>query len=81
MNSLKIGIHKSIEEAPKYNHPEYKSAELVSAEIVHGGTVNGRATVDLVFIDNNGQKYVTMVTARILDMLVKATGVQKNQDH
>lgn len=80
MNRLKIRIHQSVDEAPNYEKPEFIGAELKSAEILQRGTIRGLPTVDLIFEDNNGQKYVAIVTARMLEMVVKASGVKIKKD-
>jgi hypothetical protein len=66
-NSLEIKICNSPEEAPKYTAPEFKAASLLKAVIVKKGTVQGKATVDLIFEDGDGQKYIAMTTMALLE--------------
>lgn len=71
-SDLNIRICASAQEAIDkgfvYRAPEYKPARLVQAVVVRNGTVEGNATVDLVFEDEDGQKHVVMLTQRLLAM-------------
>lgn len=69
MNQLSIALHDSPQEAPNYEQPEYEGATLVTAVVVGRGTVEGNPTVDLIFEDVNGQKYVAMTTGRLMENL------------
>jgi hypothetical protein len=71
-NSLSIRLADTPHEAPKYNKPEYLFANLVAAQIVGRGTVAGNPTVDFIFEDENGQKYVAMLTGGIVENLAAA---------
>lgn len=71
-NDLKILLADSPDEAPKYNKPEYLLANLTTAQIVGRGTVRGNPTVDFIFEDENGQKYVAMLTGALIENLVGA---------
>lgn len=68
MQALSIKIFNSPEEAPNYNTngEGVKAAHVKEAVIVRNGTVGGNATVDLVFEDDKGQKFVGMITGRLL---------------
>jgi len=78
MSQLKIRIAQSIDEAPKYQEPEYTGVKLVEAVIVQRGMASGSPSVDLVFHDQKGQKYVAMTTYNLLDGLHGAVvGVKK----
>lgn len=66
MQSLSIKIFNSPEEAPKYFRPEHKFIKIKEAVIVRNGTVGGNATVDLIVEDEDGQKYIGMLTGRLL---------------
>jgi hypothetical protein len=68
-NDLSIEICKSVDEAPNYEKPEYRAANLQVARIVAGGTQLGNPTVDLIFSDENGQKYIAMMTGHLLEQL------------
>jgi len=68
-NDLNILLHDSPQEAPNYEQPEYKAANLTTAVVVGNGTVDGNPTVDFVFEDENGQKYVAMLTGGLVQNL------------
>ena len=71
MQSLSVKIYEDPSEAPNYrkDHPEVKGAMLVQANIVKNGTEEGHPTVDLVFVDDQGNQYMAMITARLLNMV------------
>jgi len=73
MMHLTVSRHASPEEAPKYSLPEFKHATLDEAHVVMKGTVEGNPTIDLIFKDENGQKYIVLITANLLRMLVQAS--------
>lgn len=68
MQTLNIKIFNSPAEAPNYNTngEGVKAATVKEAVIVRNGTQGGNPTVDLVFEDDKGQKYVAMLTGRLL---------------
>jgi len=71
-NSLKIVMADTPSEAPNYEKPDYKGANLTTAVVVGKGTVAGNPTVDFVFEDEDGQKYVAMLTAGLIENLTGA---------
>lgn len=76
LGEIKINNHKCVEDAPVYTEKpgEFKGLKLTNVEIVHKGTENGNATVDLVFVDGTGQKYVAIMmgsTAHIIGGLAQ----------
>lgn len=71
-NDLQILMADSPSEAPVYREPEYRAANLTTAHVVGRGTVNGNPTVDFVFVDAGGQKYVAMLTGSLVETLVGA---------
>lgn len=71
-NSLTLLLADSPAEAPSYNLPEYRLANLTTAQIVGRGTVNGNPTVDFIFEDEAGQKYVAMLTGGLVENLAGA---------
>lgn len=73
-NSTNIKQFFRIEDAPKFDAPEYKAASIENFNIVRNGTVEGRSSVDIVFIDESGQKYVTMLTGRIIHAVARVIG-------
>jgi hypothetical protein len=52
----------------------YKSATLIEAVVVRAGTVEGKSTVDLVFQDQKGNKFVAMNTGRIIRSIANVIG-------
>lgn len=78
MNSNIISIEiKTVEEAPNYNTGEndgggFKPLHCKKAIIVKNGTVEGNCTVDLQFVDDQGQKHVYFVTGKIIQALAAA---------
>jgi hypothetical protein len=72
MQSLKVSIFENSTEASAAGYSyvaPVKPAVLQEAVIVRNGTKGGNATVDLVFTDMQGNKYVAMVTANLLKSL------------
>ena len=70
-NVLDIQICDSYNEAPDYKNGTrggegFKGASLQKSVIVRNGTKAGNDTVDLQFIDENGNKFVAMITAVLL---------------
>lgn len=65
-NHLAVEIKDSVAVAPVYRGGYFKPATLNKAIIVRGGTENGNDTIDLQFVDEAGNAYVAMVTARLL---------------
>lgn len=45
---------------------EYKPIEISKAVVVQDGTQAGKPTVDLVLVDQAGQKYVVMLTGALV---------------
>lgn len=79
-NSVSIKICDCVADAPDYvnNGEGFKSAELSKAIVVRNGTQNGNDTVDLQFVDGEGNKFVAMVTARILKSIADVTITNRN---
>jgi len=66
------------EDAPNYNTiGGFKGARLTDAVIVENGTKGGNATVDLIFQDESGQKYVVMVMGSMIRTMSDLVGVIK----
>jgi len=66
-NNLSIEVFPSPAEAPNYMTEDgWKAATLTKAIIVRNGTQGGNATIDLQFTDEQGNKYVAMITAALL---------------
>lgn len=68
---MKVHIADSIESAPHYkkdpNFAGHSIVDIQSAWVVPLGTYCGNATIDLIFEDGLGRKYVGMVTASVLE--------------
>ena len=45
---------------------EYKPIEVKKVVVVHDGTVGGNPTVDFILEDDTGQKFVFIVTGRLV---------------
>lgn len=71
-NDLRILMADCPAEAPTYRAPEYRAANLTTVQIVGRGTVSGAPTVDFVFVDENGQKYVAMLTGALVETFAGA---------
>lgn len=72
---VKIVKFDSVEKAPNYvKEGGYKALELVDVAIVENGTVNGNPTVDLIFKDSDGNKYVTMVMGSLIHAMKSVVG-------
>lgn len=71
-NSLTLKLADSPDEAPVYRLPEFRVANLTTAQIVGRGTAAGLPTVDFIFEDENGQKYVAMLTGGLVENLAAA---------
>lgn len=73
--NLKVTICDSPEDAIDrgYNYsaePEkYKGARIVEAVVVRNGTVSGESTIDFIFENEEGQKYVVLITANLIRLL------------
>lgn len=76
-NDLPITICRDAEDAVErgynYRRPEYLPARISQAVVVLNGTESGRATVDFIMEDEKGQKYIVMLTARLLQVLGEMT--------
>lgn len=68
MQSISIKICNSIQEAPNWNTngSGMKGAMIREAIIVRKGMESGNDTVDLIFEDQQGNKYCALITARLL---------------
>lgn len=79
-NSLNIKIVKSPDEAPNYKELEEKHSPLSLDEVVvvRKGTVKKKSTVDIVLIDENGNKFITMTTGKIITALAKIIDEPEN---
>jgi hypothetical protein len=76
-NDLNVVLYDTPLMAPTYRKPEYKPANLTIAGVVGDGTVDGNPTVDLIFEDESGQKYVAMLTGNLIDGVATAVKAMK----
>lgn len=69
-------LFKSAEEAPDYKKmdPVPTTLHIKEVCVVENGTVKGKNSVDLVFVDQEGKVYVTMMTASMLGMIAGVSG-------
>ena len=66
---ISIQLFNSPEESPVYREPEYNGLTLHSAVVVGKGTVAGNPTVDLILVDEHGQKFVALVKGSYLEAI------------
>jgi len=64
--------------------PDYKNAEIAlyvnTAIVVKNGTLSGKCTVDLQFMDQHGEKYVAMLTGRTIEGLAQVIAANQPSD-
>ncbi len=72
MQAISIKLFDSVEEAPSYRKPEHLGGQFLEAVVVLNGTEEGAPTVDLIFEDEQGQKYVAVTTLKLLRGIVDA---------
>lgn len=71
MNHLAVIVCKDAQEAIDDNHiyrkkDGYTFVEIEKAVVVQNGTKQGNATVDLVLKDEQGNKFVVLITGNLL---------------
>lgn len=76
--SIKMAVFNDPDEAIEagYNYSEWGDKPIPlgidKAVVVRKGMVSGAATVDLLLVDEHGNKYVTLITANLLAMVAAA---------
>ncbi len=65
-NTIDTEIFNSPAEAPNYLHDKRIRLKLAKADVVKKGTKGGKPTVDLHFVDQEGNRYITMTTSALL---------------
>ena len=80
-NVLDLQICDHADEAPDYRNGTrggegFRESSLIKAVIVRKGTRGGNDTVDLQFVDDNGQKHVAMITAALLKTVTDVCNVR-----
>lgn len=74
---LNITICKDVEDAVArgFNYAafgdKFKPIQIVQAVVVQNGTQGGNPSVDLVMIDQTGQRHVVMLTGALINMLAR----------
>lgn len=58
--------------AKGFDYKTEKPVEIQQAVIVRNGTESGRSTVDLIIVDEKGNKFVVMLTGSIIQMIAGA---------
>lgn len=70
MNHLSIAICENADEATRrgyiYSSDDYKPIEITKVVVVRNGTESGASSVDLVLQDQDGNKFVVMLTGKLL---------------
>lgn len=70
MNHLDVTVCATSDEAVAkgfvYPASEFTAVEILQAVVVQSGTESGKPTVDLVFADEKGNKYMVMITGALL---------------
>lgn len=75
-NSLDIRVYNSVAEAPRYELPEFKASNIDHACVIRKGTEADKSTVDLIFVDESGQKFITMLTGNLVKNLAAIIGAE-----
>lgn len=69
-NNVNVKIFNSIAEAPIHSK-EIIAVKIDEALIVKKGMTSGAPTVDLCMTDKDGNKYVALVTGKILNSIAQ----------
>ena len=73
MNSVNIKICDTVEDAPNYKKMGgYTSLSIGDFVIVGQGRQSGRPTIDVLLTDDEGKRYVAMITGTLVEMLCGA---------
>lgn len=73
MQSLDIKNFYRVEDAPNYNNDKsFKAGKIDHVCVVGNGTAEGNPTVDFIFTDESGQKYIAMITGNLVVALAQA---------
>ena len=78
-SSLTIKIVDNIAQAPKYE-ADTTMLKIVSCIVVGKGTALGNPTVDLQMEDEDGNKFLVMTTASIMELIAGTTAGKKARD-
>lgn len=78
LGSVNIEVFENPEAAPIYTTADgYKVAYLKSIAVVKNGTEKGNATIDLVFEDSSGNKFIAMAMGSLTHTLKSLVGELK----
>ena len=68
------GAQDAIDKGYDYNtwEPKPKPLNIDKTVLVHGGMQSGAPSYDLVLVDEQGNKYLTVITGNLLGMLARA---------
>lgn len=61
--------YEAIQKGFVYTRPEYLPINIEKAVVIRDGTNKGNPSVDLLLVDENGQKYVVGLTGLLLKMI------------
>lgn len=82
-NTLKVSIVENASDATRhgffYRPPIFKPIAIEQVVVVKKGTVAGKSTVDLILQDEHGQKYVVMLTGKLLRSIPTEFGDDQQQ--
>jgi len=79
MQSLTIESFATPEEATNYTAPEYLPITIKKMVVVGKGTKDGKSTIDIIVTDDNGQKYVGMITTTLVENVIRVAKVIEEQ--
>jgi hypothetical protein len=66
--------NEAIEKGYDYNtwSPVPIGLKVEKVVVVHNGMQSGASTVDIIFVDDKGNKYVTLISGNLLKMVASA---------
>lgn len=81
-DNIKMIVAESVKDAPNYTgNTEFKPVKLEKGIIVKNGTVAGNCTVDIQMTDQDGNKFVALVTGNLIGMMAAAIeGVNQRKE-
>lgn len=60
---------EAIRQGYLYREPVFKPISIDKVVVVKNGTTAGSSTVDIILVDDDGQKYVVMLTSKLLKLI------------
>lgn len=64
--SVVENAHEAVKQGYFYREPIYKPVQIEHVVVVKNGTEGNKSTVDLILVDEKGQKYCVMLTGALL---------------